>query len=83
MAHIDRQDTYNKIIEIVAEKLNIDKSTIASTSTLEALGADSLDMVEIIMKLEEQFDIEIDDEKAESLTTLDEVVNYVHSLRQH
>lgn len=83
MTQASRADTYNKIIDIVADKLNIDKSTIIGSATLEDLGADSLDMVEIIMRLEEQFDIEIDDDKAESLTTLDQVVDYVQGLRTH
>lgn len=81
MATIDRHDTYTKIVRLVAEKLNIDATMITESSTLEGLGADSLDMVEIIMKIEEQFDIEINDEKAESLTTLGQLVDYVHSLR--
>lgn len=81
MATADRQDTYTKIVHIVAEKLNIDAALITGDSTLEGLGADSLDMVEIIMKIEELFDIEINDEKAESLTSLDHVVDYVQSLR--
>jgi acyl carrier protein len=81
MVEHSRLDTYNTIVNIIAEKLNIDKSTISGSATLEQLGADSLDMVEIIMKLEEQFDIEIDDEEAESFGVLDQVVDYVHRLR--
>lgn len=77
----DRSDTYNKIIDIVSEKLNIDKSVIVGSASLEDLGADSLDIVEIIMKLEEEFDIEINDEEAGALDTLDKVTDYVHSLR--
>ena len=83
MTQPNREDTYRKIVDIVAEKLSVDKATIAPHVTLEDLGADSLDMVEIIMKLEEQFDIEINDEEAETLKTLDDVVNYVHNLRTH
>jgi len=82
MTEHSRQDTYNTIVKIVAEKLNVDKSTVNGNATLEQLGADSLDMVEIIMKLEEQFGIEIDDEEAESLGTLDQVVDYVQKLRR-
>ena len=50
-------------------------------STLQDLGADSLDMVEIIMKLEEQFGIEINDEDAEKLHNISDVVDYVQNLR--
>ena len=81
MADFDRQDTLNKVTAIVADKLSIAKDIITRQSTLQELGADSLDLVEIIMKLEEQFGIEIDDEKAEQLKDVQEVTDYVHSLR--
>ena len=81
MPTFDQQDTYNKVIDIIASKLKIDKEKIATASTLQDLGADSLDMVEIIMKLEEVFGIEIKDEDAERLHNVKEVVDYVQSLR--
>jgi len=81
MAEFSIQDTRDKVIAIAAQKLDIDISRIKSDATLQELGADSLDLVEIIMKVEEDFGIEVDDEKAEQLKTLDDVVNYVHGLR--
>jgi len=78
---IKKQDTEKEVIAIVTEKLNIEKSGAINQSTLQNLGADSLDMVEIIMKLEEQFGIEINDDEAEKLTSVQEVINYVHNLR--
>jgi len=78
---MDKQDTRNKVIAIVEQKLNQDKDTIEQAHSFQDLGADSLDMVEIIMELEEQFDIEINDEDAEKLTNLNEVVEYIHKLR--
>ena len=81
MAEFNRQDTFDKVVDIIADKLNIDKSTITGQSTLQDLGADSLDIVEIIMKLEEQFGIQIKDTQAENLHTVDDVVSYVHQLR--
>ena len=78
---IEKQDTAQKIIVLIAEKLNIDQSTVKTEEMLQDLGADSLDMVEIIMKLEEQFSVEINDEEAEKLTNVQEVINYVHGLR--
>ncbi len=78
---IEKQDTTQKIIALIAEKLNIDQSMVKAEVMLQDLGADSLDMVEIIMKLEEQFSIEINDEEAEKLTNVQEVINYVHVLR--
>lgn len=81
MAGFDRQDTTNKVLAIIAEKLNIKPDAIDVHATLQDLGADSLDMVEIVMKLEEEFNVEINDEKAESLKNVLDVVDYVHGLR--
>jgi acyl carrier protein len=81
MAEFDKQNTYDKVVTIVADKLSIDKKAVAAASDLQELGADSLDLVEIIMKLEEQFGIEIDDAKAEQLKNVQDVVDYVHSIR--
>jgi len=52
-------------------------------STLDSLGADSLDQVEIIIKLQEEFGIEIDDNAAEKITTVQEAIDYVNSLLSH
>lgn len=81
MAEFDKQNTQDKVAAIVAAKLSIDPATIKSDSNLQDLGADSLDLVEITMKLEEQFGIEIDDAKAETLKNVHDVVEYVHSMR--
>ncbi len=81
MAEFDRQNTQDKVVRIIADKLTIDASTVKSESELQGLGADSLDLVEIIMKLEEQFGIEIDDAKAETLKNVNDVIQYVHSIR--
>ncbi|HRN77926.1 MAG TPA: acyl carrier protein [Candidatus Dependentiae bacterium] len=81
MAEFNRQDTFDKVAKIIADKLSIDTKTISGTATLQDLGADSLDIVEIIMKMEEQLGVMISDEQAEKLQTVDDVVGYVHSLR--
>ncbi len=78
---VDKQNTYNKVITIVTQKLNQDKDAIVQAHSFQDLGVDSLDMVEIIMDLEEQFNVEINDEDAEKLTNLTEVVDYIHALR--
>jgi acyl carrier protein len=77
----DKQDTQNKIIAIVADQLKIDKNRLKNDGSFQDLGADSLDMVQIVMRLEEQFGIEINDEDAEKMTTLDQVVNYINERR--
>lgn len=81
MAEFDKQDIQNKIVDIVAKKISVDKDVVLKSKSFEELGADSLDMVEIVMKLEEQFEIEINDEDAEKLTSLDQVVEYIYNLR--
>ncbi len=82
MSSFDRNNTQEKVFSIVINKLNIDAQLLEQSSNFQDLGADSLDMVEIIMKLEEEFAIEIDDADAERLATLDEVIDYVHKKRK-
>jgi len=78
---VEINDTAQKVIAIIAEKLHIDASIVNVQSTLQDLGADSLDMVDIIMKIEEEFGIEINDEDAEKLHNVQDVINYIHALR--
>ena len=67
-----------KIKEIAADSLGADVSTMtAETSFKEDLGADSLDVFQIIMGIEEQFDIEIDNEEAEKITTVQDAVDQI------
>jgi acyl carrier protein len=66
---------YEKICEIIAEKMDIDASDILMESTFESLKIDSLDMVEIVMDIEEEFDISI--EEAENLKTVADLVNFI------
>jgi acyl carrier protein len=75
---VDKQETAQRIRTIVAEKLGIEPLAITPESTLQDLGADSLDMVEIIIQLEEDFNIQINDEEAETLHTMNDVVTYIH-----
>lgn len=77
----EKQELFDAIATTIASTLNIDKERVAPSSTLQDLGADSLAMVEIILNLEEQFNIEIDDAKAEQLTNVQEVLDYLYSLK--
>jgi acyl carrier protein len=70
--------TFDKIKEVIIDKLGVEESKIVSeASFVDDLGADSLDTVELIMELEEEFGLEIPDEEAEKLTTVGAVVDYV------
>jgi len=67
-----------KVYNLIAEKLSIDKSEIKPKSSfLDDLGADSLDIVELIMSMEEEFDLDISDEDQEKLRTVEDVINYL------
>jgi acyl carrier protein len=67
-----------KVKEIVAEQLGKDVNEITtSASFIDDLGADSLDIVELVMKMEEEFGIEIPDEEAEKIKTVNDVVEYI------
>ncbi len=81
MATFDREDTFATIAKIVADKLGIDKSKVTMNSTFQDLGADSVDLVEIIMRLEEQFGMEINDEDAEKMENMSQVVDYIQQRR--
>ena len=81
MTQFSSEDTFSKVAALVAEKLNIDKSRVTQGATLTDLGADSLDLVEIIMKMEEQFGIEINDEDAEKMNNVADVVAYINARR--
>jgi len=71
-------DIFNKVAKIIEEQLNISGDEIKLESKfVEDLGADSLDIVELMMSLEEQFGIEIPDSEAEKMQTVGDVVDYI------
>ena len=71
---------FDKIKEIVVEQLGIDEEEIqVESSFVDDLGADSLDIVELIMAMEEEFSLEIPDEDAEKLVSVSDAVKYVKS----
>lgn len=81
MAEFSRIDTLDRIVKLIVQELKVDHERVNETATFAELGADSLDMVQIIMKLEETFGIEINDQDAERMTTLRDVVDYVQERR--
>ena len=73
-------DILSKVKEIIVNELSVDEAQITTEARfIEDLGADSLDTVELIMKFEEEFDIEIPDEDAENLTTVGKAIEYLQS----
>lgn len=72
------EEVFEKIKNIIVEQLGVvDTSVTLDASFIDDLGADSLDIVELIMALEEEFDIEIPDEDAEKVVTVSDVVDYI------
>ncbi len=67
-----------KVKQIIAEQLGVDENEITpSSSFVDDLGADSLDTVELVMALEEAFDVEISDEDAEKIRTVQDAIDYI------
>ena len=74
------EDTKVKIHEIIIDKLGVNESAITKDAKfIDDLGADSLDTVELIMQFEEEFNLEIPDEDAETITTVGKAIDYIKS----
>lgn len=72
------EEIFDKVKEIIIEQLGVTESSITmEASFIDDLGADSLDIVELVMALEEEFDIEIPDSDAEKVVTVGDVVEYI------
>jgi acyl carrier protein len=77
---MSQSEIFDKVKKIVADQLSVEADTITPQSNFaNDLGADSLDTVELVMALEEEFDIEIPDEAAEKITTVQEAVDYINN----
>ncbi|EAJ3218197.1 acyl carrier protein [Campylobacter jejuni] len=75
--------TFDDVKAVVVEQLSIDADAVKMESKIiEDLGADSLDVVELIMALEEKFEVEIPDSDTEKLIKIEDVVNYIDNLKK-
>lgn len=73
----------DKMIDIIVDQLSVDRDKVVpEASFVNDLGADSLDLVELIMAMEEEFDVEIPDEEAEKITTVQNAIDYVAKLQK-
>lgn len=70
-------EIFEKVKAIVVEQLGVEEVNVTQETSFEQLNADSLDIVELIMALEEAFDLDIPDEEAEKLRTVGDAVNYI------
>lgn len=72
---------YEKIKNIIVEQFNIDEDSISmETSFRDDLNADSIDLVELIMTLEDEFDLEVEDDEVEDINTVGDAVNYIENI---
>ena len=75
---MENDEVFEKVKRIIVEQLSIAEDTVTKeASFIDDLGADSLDVVELIMALEEEFDMEIPDSDAEKISTVNDVVEYI------
>lgn len=72
-------NVFEKVRDIVVDQLSVEAEEVALETTFEELNADSLDVVEMVMALEEEFDIEIPDEDAEKISSIDAAVQYINA----
>lgn len=75
---MDKNQVRSKVVDIIANQLGVEKDIItAEANVVDDLGADSLDVVELVMALEEAFDLEIPDEDAENIRTVKDIFDYL------
>ncbi len=71
---------YEKVKQIICDQLDLEEDVVTlEANILEDLGADSLDIVDLVMSLEEEFDIEIPDEQVENIKTVGDIVKYIEA----
>ena len=77
---MEQEEMFAKVKEVVVDQLNVDEGDVTEESAfVDDLGADSLDIVELVMALEEQFGISIPDEEAEAIKTVGDAVKYIQA----
>ncbi len=75
---METDEIFDKVRDVIVDQLNVDEAEVTEeASFIDDLGADSLDIVELVMALEEQFGISIPDEEAENIKTVGDAVSYI------
>ena len=77
---MDHDEIYDKVKDVIVDQLNVEEDDVTEDATfVDDLGADSLDIVELVMALEEAFGVSIPDEEAEGIKTVGDAVSYIQS----
>jgi acyl carrier protein len=80
---MEKTEIVSQVKNIISEQLGADLSAVTETASfVDDLGADSLDTVELVMKLEEKFDLEIPDEDAEKIRTVKDAIDYIEKKKE-
>ncbi|MBB6452957.1 acyl carrier protein [Salirhabdus euzebyi] len=75
-------DVFERVKKVIVDRLDVDESKVTMEASFkDDLEADSLDVVELVMELEDEFDMEISDEEAEKISTVGDAVNYINSIQ--
>lgn len=75
-------DVFDRVKKLIIERLEVEESKVTMEASFkDDLDADSLDVVELVMELEDEFDMEIADEEAEKINTVGDAVNYINSIK--
>jgi acyl carrier protein len=75
---VETEEIFDKVRDVIVDQLNVDEAEVTEeASFIDDLGADSLDIVELVMALEEQFGVSIPDEEAENIKTVGDAVSYI------
>lgn len=81
---MSEEEIFQDLKEIIIEQLGVEEEKVTlEASFTDDLGADSLDVVELVMALEEKFNVEISDEKADKISTVEDLVKYIKELKQN
>lgn len=78
---IEKSETYEIVKNMIIERFGVKEQRVEPTMTFDDLGADSLDVVELVMDIEDQFNIQFDDERIGNLLNIEDAINYIDELR--
>ncbi|MDY0087881.1 MAG: acyl carrier protein [Coriobacteriia bacterium] len=77
---MEREEIFEKVADVIVDQLNVERDDVADEAAfIDDLGADSLDLVELVMALEAEFNVSIPDEDVESIKTVADAVNYIEA----